>query len=100
MTDVEKRIKELSDKIEALQYRQYGLTNELQTLHNELYDLKRLLQEQPPTGDSKDAVLLKPAEDIPEKILEKTGSHKAAEACHQCCSETKAGRFYWYEPYK
>src|SRR5438045_9778506 len=46
MTDIEKRIKELSEKIESLQYRQYGLNNELQSLHNELHDLKVQLRDQ------------------------------------------------------
>ena len=48
MSEIEEKIRELSARIEALQYKQYGLNNELQTLHNELHDLKILLSGRSP----------------------------------------------------
>ncbi|HUS02916.1 MAG TPA: DUF2339 domain-containing protein [Chitinophagaceae bacterium] len=64
MSDIEKRIKELSNKIESLQYKQYGLNNELQTLHNELHDLKLQIRDNAPvTGSHINEALLQP---IPE----------------------------------
>jgi Predicted membrane protein len=73
MSDIEKRIKELSEKIESLQYRQYGLNNELQALHNELHDLKVQLQNKKfDTGKEHEPIIVKPVTEPAENILEKS----------------------------
>ena len=64
MSEIEKRISELSDKIESLQQRQYGLINELQTLHNEMHDLKILLRNESTGSNENDNVV--PPKIVPE----------------------------------
>ena len=82
MADIESRIKELSEKIVSLQARQFGLSKELNSLHNELHELKTLLRNdgaivtKPPTKTVFEVI-----QDPPETIPPKNGNIFFTRAC-------------------
>ncbi len=72
MSDIENKIKELSEKVETLQYRQYGINNELQTLHNELHELKTLFHKDQPSSISDKPVVPQPPKLVYQKKIERS----------------------------